>query len=117
MGVHGLDNQPASQYAQKVCLEHGVDISSHRSRQLVYDEMQSAHIVFALERVHKEFIATFFPRFNEKVFLLGAWPDAETKKSNVDDPMGGTLKAYEKCYSIIAHHVDRIIPFLPDIYP
>ena len=116
MGIHGLDHQPASKNAQLVCEENGIDISAHLSRPLVYEELEAAHLVLGLERVHKEFINTFFPRFDDKVFLLGAWPQEATRKSNIADPMGQGMKAYRKAFEIISNHVDRILPTLIEYF-
>jgi len=112
MGIHALDGQPASEFARQVCREQGIDISAHVSRQLVYDELTAAHLILMMEQVQKEFVKTFFPRIDEKLSLLGAWPDSETRKSNIDDPMGGTLKAYRRAFDAIAFHIDRILPVL-----
>jgi protein-tyrosine phosphatase len=116
MGTHGLDNQPASEYARLVCGEHGIDISGHRSRQLMSDELAASHLIFTMEQVHKEFVNMFFPRVSDRIFLLGAWPGKETRKCNIEDPMGGTMKAYRRSFDIIAFHVDRILPEIVEYY-
>jgi len=116
MGIHGVDSQPASENARLTCEEHAIDISSHRSRQLVYEELEAAHLILAMERVQKDFIELFFPRFREKVFLLAAWPGKETRKSNIDDPMGGTVKAYRRTFDAIASHVDRVLAAIIEYY-
>ncbi|MBD3391952.1 MAG: low molecular weight protein arginine phosphatase [Chitinivibrionales bacterium] len=116
MGIHGLDSQPASQHAREVCAEHGIDISPHRSRQLVYEELEGAHLVLAMEPVQKEFVGLFFPRFKDKVFLLGAWPGKETRKSTISDPMGQSIRMYRRTFETIAEHIDRIIPSIEEFY-
>jgi protein-tyrosine phosphatase len=116
MGVHGLDSQGPSELAQQVCAEHGIDISAHLSRQLSYDDLEKAHIILAMEPLHREFINLFFPRFSDKVFLLGAWPDKETRKSTIADPMGKPIKVYRRAYDIIAGHIDRIVPKIEETF-
>jgi len=112
MGISGLDNVPATQFAQKVCKEHGFDISSHRSRPLMGEELRTANLILCMEPVHREFLKTFFPWDKDKFFLLGAWPEKETRKSPIQDPMGGPLEIFRRIYGIIETHIDRIFPLL-----
>jgi protein-tyrosine-phosphatase len=109
MGIHGLDHQPAAEFAQLVCSEHGIDISSHRSRSLVFDELKEASFVFAMEPVQVDFVQLFFPGFREKVFLLGSWPGRASRKGIVKDPIGGNMRAYHKAFDAIDAHIDRIL--------
>jgi len=104
MGIHGL--------AQKVCEKDGFDISSHKARYLVGDELQKADLILCMEPVHKKFIQTFFPWIHKKVFLLGAWPEKQTRKSAIKDPMGGSYEKYQEIYSLIKTHIERIFPLL-----
>ena len=112
MGIHGLDNQEASKLAQEVCKENSIDISEHRSRRLDIPELETADFIFSMEKVQKEFLKLFFPKFDDKSFLLGAWPEKETRKSDIKDPMGSPLKTYKQVYKVIDGHVERIIPAL-----
>lgn len=112
MGIHGLDQQPASTLAQQVCLENGVDISNHRSRPLVPDELMSAKYIFVMELVHKEFIHVFVPKVSDKTFLLGAWPEQANRKAIIKDPIGGPVSAYKKTFVQIESHIQRIFPLI-----
>ncbi len=112
MGISGLDHSPATENAQQVCREHGIDISSHRSRPLLGEELQKANFIFCMEPVHKRHLETFFPWYKERVFLLGAWPEKETRKSVIKDPMGGSIDLYRQIFDVIHHHIHRILPML-----
>ncbi|MFA9497851.1 MAG: low molecular weight protein arginine phosphatase [Deltaproteobacteria bacterium] len=112
MGIYGLNDIPATEYAQKVCKETGFDISSHRARSLVGEELQKADLILCMEPVHKKFVTTFFPWLRKKVFLLGAWPGKGTRKRTIVDPMGGSYKKYQQIFGIIDTHIQRIIPLL-----
>jgi protein-tyrosine-phosphatase len=112
MGIHGLNDYSATEYAQKVCVEDGIDISHHKARYLVGDELQKADLILCMETVHKKFIQTFFPWLHKKVFLLGAWPEKQTRKSAIKDPMGGSYEKYQEVYNLIKTHIERIIPLL-----
>ena len=112
MGVHGLDHKPASELAQKVCAENGIDISKHVSRQLDFDEINESKLILTLEMAHKNFMLLFFKHLADRVFLLGCWPGEDSPKGDVRDPMGGTIKDYRKAFETIARHIDRILPDL-----
>lgn len=112
MGIHGLDESPATGYAQSVCEEHGFDISSHRSRSLVGDELLKADFIFCMEPIHKKFVQTFFPWQRDRVFLLAAWPGKETRKSVITDPMGASYEEYQRIFDVIRGHIERILPQL-----
>ncbi|MEJ2657020.1 MAG: hypothetical protein P8012_07450 [Desulfobacterales bacterium] len=112
MGIHGLNDYPATEYAQKVCEDDGFDISSHRARYLMGDELQKADLILCMEPVHIKFIETFFPWIREKVFLLGAWPEKANRKSAIQDPMGGSYEKYQQVYNLIKGHIERIFPLL-----
>ncbi len=112
MGIHGLESKPASSLAQQICAENGIDLSRHRSRPLVPDEIRDADQVLSMEGIHQEFLSLFFPQFTEKFALLGAWPEVPKRKNNIPDPMGGSIRVYKKAYTQISTHIDRIIPEL-----
>lgn len=112
MGIHGLDQQPASSLAKDICAENGIDISSHRSRPLVFDELNEADLVFTMDFVQQEFIQMFFPSLRQKVFLLGAWPQKPSRKSIIKDPIGGSVKVYKKTFDSIYENIRRIFPEL-----
>ena len=112
MGTHGLNGSPPTKYTQDVCKENGFDISSHRARSLVDEDLQKADLILCMESVHKKFVQTFFPWHRDRLFLLGAWPEKETRKSAIDDPMGGSLEEFRIIFSIIKGHIERILPLL-----
>ncbi|MBN1980100.1 MAG: hypothetical protein JW795_01105 [Chitinivibrionales bacterium] len=113
MGVHGLEQQGPATFAVQVCLQHGIDISSHKSRPLVLDELNEALVILSMEPVQRDFISLFFPKVKEKNFLLGAWPDQESRKSIINDPYGATsLKVYQKTFETIQFHIHRILPHI-----
>ena len=112
MGISGIEDSPASEFAQQVCLEHGIDISHHNSQGLDLDEMAEADIILAMEPFQKKHLQLLFPAFRDKIALLGAWPDKETRNSLIRDPIGTRLKVYRSVYEKIDHHIERILPIL-----
>jgi len=116
MGVHGLNHQPAAELAQRICLQHGVDITKHVSRPLEFDELNGSDLVFTMEFAQKELIVLLLPQLREKTFLFGAWPAKESPKGNVKDPMGGNQKDYEEAYTAISRRIDTMLPLLQSLF-
>ena len=120
MGIHGLDHQEASKLGRELCAENGIDISSHRSRKLVMPELEEADLILSMEWVQKDFLRVFFPRLDDKSFLLSLWPDIErrkkSKKDNIKDPYGSNKRAYEEAFRVISEHVTRVMLALEQIY-
>jgi protein-tyrosine phosphatase len=116
MGIHGLNHQPATEQARRICQQHGIDISAHFSRPLDFDEMNRSDLMFALEMVHKDFVRLFQPHLAEKIFLLGSWPLTDSPKGNIRDPMGGGLKEYANAFGIISQKIENIIPYLQSMF-
>jgi glycine hydroxymethyltransferase len=116
MGIHGLNHQPATEPARRICREHGIDISTHFSRPLDFDEMSRSDLMFALEMVHKDFIRLFQPHLAEKTFLLGSWPLKDSPKGNIRDPMGGGPKDYANAFETISRKIENIIPYLQAMF-
>lgn len=112
MGIQGLTNSPAVDFAQDVCAEKGIDISSHVARTIIGEELQEADLILCMEPVHSKFLQTFFPWHRNKIFLLGAWPKEKARKSAIKDPMGGSIEDFRRTFNIIQSHIDRILPLL-----
>ena len=112
MGIHGLTDWPATDYAQEVCQENGIDISSHRARALIGEELQQSDLILCMEPFQRQFVQTFFPWLRDKVFLLALWPKTRNRKGSIQDPMGGSMEDYRRIFRIIEGHIDRIIPLL-----
>ena len=112
MGVRGLDQSPATLEARQVCEENGFDISAHRSRSIVAEEIQDADLVLCMEPVHVKFLHTYFPWHKDQIVLLAAWPGKPNRKSVVIDPMGKPIDFYRQVFQVIAGHLDRVMDHL-----
>jgi glycine hydroxymethyltransferase len=114
MGIHAPAGEKASPDGIAVCAENSIDISTHQTRPLLFDELKSADLVFTMEGFQSDFIRTFFPQIADKLFLFAAWPSEgkEKKAQFIPDPIGGNRNDYRRTFQLITSHVDRIMPFL-----
>lgn len=117
MGIHARDGFGASELAIQVCKKEGIDISEHKSRMLVPDELVKSDLVLVMEPLHLNYIYTFFPIISKKTFLLGSWPGENKAKGAIQDPIGVSIKVYSKIYKEITAHIDRILPTIQTRFP
>jgi protein-tyrosine phosphatase len=71
-------------------LERGIDISTHRARQLTPDLVGIADLILVMESRHKKSIETADAAVRGKVFRLGEWRDTE-----ISDPYRRSKSVYE----------------------
>jgi len=117
MGTHGIDGNSATELAIEVCRQNNIDISSHKSRHLISEELAGSDLIFVMEPIHKEFLRVFFPQVYQQTFLLGCWPGKESRKGIIKDPVGGKSDIYQKVFQSLSFHINRIIPFILARFP
>ena len=110
MGIHAQDGNGATENAVEICSEHGIDISAHRSRHLIPEELKNSHLILTMEPVQVDYLILFFPQVAERTFMLGAWPDPKSRKATIKDPVGKSIEVYRKSFSVLQHHIDRLMP-------
>lgn len=83
-GLGALVGQGVDPELCQMTAEYGVDIATHRGKQLDPAQMQASDLVFALDKdIYKECIS-LYPMTRGRVFLLGHWLGAD--RSEVADP-------------------------------
>ena len=76
-GLGALVGHPASDFAVELMHERGIDITSHRARQLHPDMVSAADLILVMELGHKKVIDEVEPAARGKVHRLGEWQDRE----------------------------------------
>ena len=89
-GLGAMVGHAASEHAVDLLDERGIDISSHRARQLTPEMVGTADLVLVMESRHKKSIETADAAVRGKVFRLGEWRDAE-----INDPYRQSRAVYE----------------------
>jgi glycine hydroxymethyltransferase len=108
-GVDVINNLKPDKTTQQLCLDHGLDVSSHRSRQLTKEMIDQSDVVLCLAQEHLQSILSAYPRFQTKVFLLKQFlRSLPVEDPSVRDPIGRPLDHYERCYDEIDEEVKRI---------
>ena len=89
-GLSALVDEPASEHAVALMSERGIDISSHRARQLQPELVNKADLILVMESGHKKAIETADVTVRGKVFRLG-----ETSDRDIVDPYRRSRAVFE----------------------
>ena len=101
-GIGAMTGASATPEAILVMKNREVDISSHRSRPCLREEIVDADIVFAMSLEHSVFLSGLLPGVKDKIKVL-----------NIADPIGMGIMVYEEVYAGISkkmkEHWNQII--------
>jgi len=89
-GLSALVDEPASEHAVALMSERGIDISSHRARQLQPELVNKADLILVMESRHKKAIETADVTVRGKVFRLG-----EASDRDIVDPYRRSRAVFE----------------------
>ena len=90
-GLGAFVGYAASEHAVALMSERGIDISSHRARQLHPELVNKADLILVMESGHKKAIETTDATVRGKVFRLGEWNDTD-----IVDPYRRSRKVFEE---------------------
>lgn len=103
-GTCALPGCPASEGAQHVLRELGLDPSPHRSRQLTADLIDAAELIVVMTELHREQIDACYPAAREKTHRLNAFGPGG-HGGDVRDPIGSPVGVYrqvrDEIYSVL----------------
>ena len=102
-GLAAGNGSPASSGALDVMRQRQLDLSSHRSRPLSDDVMQTADVILTLTRGHRRAILTAWPTLTDRVHTL------RHDGGDVTDPVGQPTEVYESCADQISDELDAWI--------
>lgn len=108
-GILDFSGEEPSRKAQVVCLEHGIDISAHRSQQLTADAARRADVILAMERSHIIWIEDNLGEEAAcKAHLLTKYGNASPEDEEISDPIGGTTYFYREVFQSLLREIGRI---------
>lgn len=81
-GLSAFDGSPASDEAVRAMRERGIDISSHRAKNVTREMVSSADLILVMTLTHKRMTLDRFPEARGKVFTLKEYV---SKNSSLDD--------------------------------
>ena len=92
-GTWAVEGRTASTYAIEEMDRRGIDLHSHRSRNVTREMMARADLVLAMTRQHTEALGVAFPKHVHKVYLLS---EMVGLTYDIRDPYGGARSGYAR---------------------
>lgn len=106
-GLGALVGYPADPIAVDLMGARGLDIRSHRARQLDAAKLRDTDLILVMDSGHTERLTATLPHGRGKVHLLGRWGDFE-----IPDPYQRPRAEFEQALALIergvADWVDRL---------
>ena len=109
-GTAPWDGAPASEASYLVSLEHGLDLSSHRSRRLTTDIVADAGLILGMSAHHVDRAIQLGG--SGKAYLLGEYAGEPAEDAEVADPFGGEIEEYRATYDRLAALLEAALPRL-----
>ena len=104
-GTSAWNGTPASDGALLVALEHHIDLSLHRARQLTREMVLSHDMVLAMGPHHLERIEALGGEGH--AFLLSNYASPGSDRA-ISDPFGGDLDVYRAAYDELERDIRRV---------
>ena len=105
-GTSAWEGAPASDGALLVGLEHELDLSDHRSRQLTRDLVAGQDVILAMGPHHLERVNALGGE--DKAHLLTAYASHGGSVRAISDPMGSELDVYRATFAELEREIRRV---------
>jgi protein-tyrosine-phosphatase len=102
-GTWTSPGQPASGYAQRILAGQGIDLSSHRSREVDAGMVRQADLILVMTEGHREALTAEFPSARGKTYLLS---EMVGRRYDIADPYGDE-QAVQYCAEELADLIER----------
>jgi len=114
-GVSAFSNQPVSNNSVEALKKVGLDLTDHRSQQLTQEQMNSSLAVLCMTESHRSLVKMSFDVLPENLFLMRELiPNVDD--SEIPDPFGQNLHAYENCRDSMVEAIPHIVKFIKENY-
>ena len=113
-GVSTRDGDPVSENAVITLKKAGIDISSHRSRELTQEMLDNAVAVFGMTESHRSIIQLKAAPAPSHLYLFREVLPAPAEHE-ICDPYGGPLKAYEASRDEMVEAIPSVVEFLKNL--
>ncbi len=101
-GLGALVDNPAHEISQKIALQHGIDMSAHRARQINLDILKWADLILVMENGHKKELLYKYPWLEGKVFRYG-----ESHQVDIPDP----YRRPESAFILAWNFISKLTPY------
>lgn len=110
-GTHALVGNRAEENARQAMENIGIDIQSHRARQITKDIARESDLILTMEQMHIKRIKGLLAWRQSKPRLISEF-DIQTSTNDIRDPYGDPIQAYEKCIQTLRPCIKSVILWL-----
>lgn len=110
-GISAMDGFGATPETLDALAEEDIDMSNHRSRRLTPELVREADRIYAMERIHKDWILRIAPQAKDKVELLSRYAtDSQLGGGIMDipDPIRMSPNFYRNVLGVIKNCVRNL---------
>ncbi|MEM8859835.1 MAG: low molecular weight protein arginine phosphatase [Chloroflexota bacterium] len=103
-GIKASGGEPASKFGAEILLDQfAIDLSSHRSKKLSHESVNSADLILCMADRHRQFIVAEQPEHQPKVVLLSEMADFS---HDLPDPYGQDKLAYQAMLKAVCDYLN-----------
>lgn len=109
-GLRGMTGWTADPSSIRIMQEHGIDITSHRARNLTREMIEKADLILTMEEQQTHTVESRFPQAQGKVMRLGEYGGYD-----IADPFNRSIEFFMKTYELIEQGINQLIHNKPDL--
>jgi protein-tyrosine phosphatase len=110
-GTHALHGHQAHEYAVAAMARLGIDISGHRARLITRDLIRGTDLILVMEATQAEIVKKVSGRGRSKPRMISEF-DPETTVSDIEDPYGAPLEAFQDCIQTLQPCIKGVLLWL-----
>ncbi|MDL2284396.1 low molecular weight phosphotyrosine protein phosphatase [Oxalobacter sp. OttesenSCG-928-P03] len=103
-GLRGMTGWTADPSSIRIMAKHGIDITSHRGRNLTRQMVEEADLILTMEEQQTRTVESRFPEAKGKIMRLGEYGNYD-----IADPFNRSIEFFKKTYELIEKGVDQLI--------
>lgn len=111
-GLIALPGNTVTPLAQKVALEHDVDLSAHRAKPVSGELLEWADLILVMEKPQRDELAARYPGTQGRCLLLRHFARYGSRTRGIADPYGLQYESYRFCFLDIADAVSGLVAYL-----
>ena len=101
----GLNGHPADPHAVRVCDELGIDLSTHKARPVLPEDVAWADHILVMTLRHANDVRDQHPQADRKILMLGTMGGM----LEIGDPLGGSASTFRTSRDEIKRCVDAFV--------
>lgn len=109
-GVRALVGNEASEGAQEVSKQGGLDISEHRASAVDKEKVRKADMILVMDSFQKNELVTNFSEAKDRIYFLGSFLEGDD--SEIPDPYGLSVYHYRLCFGQLSMAIDELLSSL-----